>query len=95
MGASEELPCVKDEAVGPMGHVGRPGRLVGLPEAPTAPKLDIWAVLVSLVLNPWGMACLMLVCLGIWACFDPFQPDSYSLVGCAFYLDLWSVFSCS
>ena len=64
LGASEELPCVKDEAVGPMGHVGRPGRLVGLPEAPTAPKLDIWAVLVSLVLNPWVLACPKLVCLG-------------------------------
>ena len=48
MGASEELPRVKDEAV------GRLGRSVGLPEAPTAPKLDIWAVLVSLVLNPWS-----------------------------------------
>ena len=54
LGASEELPRVKDEAVGPMGQVGRPGRSVGLPEAPTAPKLDIWAVLVSLVLNPWS-----------------------------------------
>ena len=37
-----------------------------------APKLDIWDVLVSLVLNPWGMACPTLVCLGIWARFDPF-----------------------
>ena len=52
MGASEELPRVKGEAVGPMGQVGRPGRSVGLLEAPTAPKLDIWAVLVSLVLIP-------------------------------------------
>ena len=51
MGASEELPRVKAEAMGPMGQDGRPGRSVGLPEAPTAPKLDIWAVLVSLVLN--------------------------------------------
>ena len=95
MGASEELPCIKGEVVGPMGQVGRPGRSVGLPEAPTAPKLDIWAVLVSLVLNPWGMASPTLVCLGIWACFDPFQPDSHTLVGCTFCLDLWSVFSCS
>jgi len=95
LGASEELPRIKAEAVGPMGQVGRPGRSVGLHEAPTAPKLDIWAVLVSLVLDPCGMACPMLVCLGIWARFDPFQPDSHSLVGCAFCLDLWIVFSCS
>ena len=67
----------------------------GLPGAPTAPKLDIWAVLVSLVLNPWGMACLSLVCLGIWACFDPFQPKSHALIGCAFCLKLRSVFPCS
>ena len=95
MGASEELPRVKAEVVGPMGQVGRPGRSVGLPEAPTAPKLDIWAVLVSLVLNPWGMACPMLVCLGIWACFDLFQPESHALIGCAFCLELRSVFPCS
>ena len=95
LGASEELPHVKAEAVGPMGQVGRPGRSVGLPEAPTAPKLDIWAVLVSLVLNPWGMAYPTLICLGIWARFDPFQPDSRSLVGCAFCHDLWSMVSCS
>ena len=55
--ASEELPCVKAEVVGLMGQVG-------LPEAPTAPKLDIWAVLVSLVLCPWGKANPKLVCLG-------------------------------
>ena len=42
LGASEELPRVKDEAVGS----------VGLPEAPTAPKFGNWAVLVSLVLIP-------------------------------------------
>jgi len=95
LGASEELPHVKAEVVGPMGQVGRPGRSVGLPEAPTAHKLDIWAVLVSLVLNPWGMACPTLVCLGIWARFDRFQPDSHSLVGCVFCLDLWIVFYCS
>ena len=68
---------------------------VGLPEAPTAPKLDIWAVLVSLILSPWGMACPKLVCLGAWACFGPIEPDSCSLIGCAFCLDLWSVFPCS
>ena len=70
-------------------------RSVGLPEAPTAPKLDIWAVLVSLVLNPWGMAHPTLVCLGICACFDLFQPESHALIGCAFCLELRSVFPCS
>ena len=59
------------------------------------PKLDIWAVLVSLVLSPWGMACPKLVCLGAWACFGPIEPDSCSLIGCAFCLDLLSVFPCS
>ena len=95
MGASEELPRVKAEVVGPMGQVGRPGRSVGLPEAPTAPKLDIGVVLVSLVLSPWGTACPMLVCWGIWACFDPFKPESHTLIGCAFCLELRSVFPCS
>ena len=95
MGASEELPRVKDEVVGPMGWVGRPGRSAGLPGAPTAPKFGNWVVLVSLVLIPWGMACPSLVCLGARATFDLFRPDSHALVGCAFYLDLWSVFFCS
>ena len=71
LGASEELPRVKAEAVGSMGWVGRPSWSAGLPWAPTAPKFGDWAVLVSLVQIPWGMACPMLVCLGIWACFDP------------------------
>ena len=77
------------EVMGPMGQVGRSAR------GSSCPKLDIWAVLVSLVLNPWVMAYPTLICLGIWARFDPFQPDSHSLVGCAFCLDMWSVFSCS
>ena len=34
-----------------------------------------------------------LVCLGIWACFDLFQPESHALIGCAFCLELRSVFS--
>ena len=92
LGDSEELPRVMAEAVGPMGQVGRPGRSVGLSEAPTAPKLDIWAVLVSLVLSPWGMAYPTLVCWGIWACFDPFQPQSHAQIGCAFCFELRSEF---
>ena len=39
------------------------------------------------------MVCPTLVCLGIWACFDPFQPESQALIGCAFCLELRSVFS--
>jgi len=73
LGASEELPRVKDEAVGPMGLVGRPWWSAGLLGAPTAPKFGIWAALVSLVLIPWVMACPKLVCLGAWAYFDPFS----------------------
>ena len=95
MGASEEPPHVKDEAMGPMGLVGRPWWSAGLLGAPTAPKFGIWAALVSLVPISWIMAYPKLVCSGAHASFDPFQPDSHALIGCAFCLDLWSVFPCS
>ena len=36
--SSEEMTCGEVEAVGPTGQVGRPGRLDGLPVAPTAPS---------------------------------------------------------
>ena len=72
LGASEELPHIKVEAVGPMGLVGRPWWPAGLPGAPTAPKFGNWAVLVSLVLIPWVMAYPKLVCLSARASFDPF-----------------------
>ena len=81
MGASEELPRVKAEAVGPMGQVGRPGRSVSLPEAPTAPRLDIWAVPVSLVLNTCVRHCPKLVFFGTLAYFDPFKLGSRALIG--------------
>ena len=93
--ASEEMTCGEVEAVGPTGQVGRPGRLVCLAEAPTAPSFVQQAVLGLLVLTPWVLTCPKLVCLGAWAYFDPIEPDSCSLIGCAFCLDLWSVFSCS
>ena len=67
-----------------MGLVGRPWWSAGLPGAPTAPKFGNWAVLVSLVLIPWVMACPKLVCLSARASFDPFEPDSHALIGCAF-----------
>ena len=92
LGASEELPHVKAEAVGPTGQVGRPGRSVGLPEAPTTPSFVQHTVLGLLVLTPRVLACPKLVFLGAWACFDPIEPDSCSPIGCAFCLDLWSVF---
>ena len=95
LGASEELPCIKGEVVGPMGQVGRPGRSVGLPEAPTAPNFVRQAVLGLFVLTPWVLAYPKQVCLSAWACFDSIEPDSCSLIGCAFCLDLWSVFPCS
>ena len=95
LGACEELPRVKAESVGPMRWVGRPSWLVGLPGAPTTPKFGNWAVLMSLFLIPWGMACPTLVCLGIWACFDLFQHESHALIGYAFCLELRSVFPCS
>ena len=78
-----------------MRRWGSWARSAGLPGAPTAPKLDIWVVLVSLVLNPWGLACPTLVCWGIWACFDPFKPESHTLISCAFCLELRSVFHSS
>ena len=75
---------------------GRPiCRSVGMLEAPTALSFVQQAVLGLLVLTPWVLACPKLVCLGAWACFDPIEPDSCSLIGGAFYLDLWSVFPCS
>ena len=55
-----------DEAVGPIGQVGRPSRSVGLPEAPTAPSFVQQAVLGLLVLTPRVLAYPKLVCLGAW-----------------------------
>ena len=63
------------------GLVGRPAWSADSPSAPTAPNFGIWAVLVSLVLIPWGVACPTLVCFGLWACFDPIEPESCSLIG--------------
>ena len=63
------------------GLLRRPGWSANGPLPPTAPNLGIWAVLVSLVLMPWGMASRTLVCFGLWACFDPIEPESHSLIG--------------
>ena len=63
------------------GLVGRPCWSPDCPPAPTAPNFGIWAVLVSLVLIPWGMDCPILVCFGLWACFDPIELESCSLIG--------------
>ena len=59
-GTYEEATHGLDEAMGPTGQLGRPGRSVGLPEAPTAPSFVQQAVLGLLV---WST--LVLVCLGL------------------------------
>ena len=64
-----------DEAVGPTGQVGRPSRLVGLPEAPTAPSFIQQAVLGLLVLTPLVLACLEWSELGSRAILGPFEPE--------------------
>ena len=64
-----------DEAVGPMGQVGRPGRSVGLPEPPTAPSFVQQAVLGLFVLIPLVLACLEWPELGSWATLGPFEPE--------------------
>ena len=49
--------------MGPTGQVGRPGRSVGLPEAPTAPNFFQQAVLGLLLSECW--ACLVLTGFGL------------------------------
>ena len=44
--------------MGPTGQVGRPGRSVGLPEAPSASSFVQQAVLGLLILTPLVLACL-------------------------------------
>ena len=70
------MPCGLDEAVGPTGQVGRPGRSVGLPEAPTAPSFVQQAVLGLLVLTPLVLAYLEWSELGSWATLGPIEPES-------------------
>ena len=70
-------------------------RSADLPEAPAAHSFVQRAVLGLHVLTPRVLACPKLVCLGAWAYFDPIEPDSCSLIGCAFCLYLWSLFPCS
>jgi len=75
----------------PTASIGRSACLRLQPPPASSSRLS-WA---SFVLTPWVLACPKQVCLGAWACFDPIEPDSCSLIGCAFCLDLWSVFPCS
>jgi hypothetical protein len=75
-GTYEEAPCGLDEAVGPTGQVGRPGRSVGLPGPPTAPSFFQQAILGCLVLIPLVLACLEWFELGSWATLGPFEPES-------------------
>ena len=62
--------------MGPTGQVGRPGRSVGLPEAPTVPSFVQQAVLGCLVLIPLVLAGLEWSELGSWATLDPYEPES-------------------
>ena len=64
------------EAVGPTGQVGRPGRSVGLPKAPTTPSFVQQAVLGLLVLTLLVLDCLEWSELGSWATLDPFESES-------------------
>ena len=64
------------EAVGPTGQVGRPGRSVGLSEAPTAPSFVQQAVLCLLVLTLLALDCLEWSELGSWATLGPFESES-------------------
>ena len=64
------------KAVGPTGQVGRPGRSVGLPVAPTAPIFFEQAVLGLLVWSTLVVACLGLSELGSCITFGPSQPES-------------------
>ena len=76
LATSEEMTRGEVEVVGPTGQVGRPGRSVGLPRAPTAPNFFSGAVLGLLLSECWGLACLSWVWLGPWAKLDPFEPES-------------------
>ena len=40
-----------------------------------------WAVLAFLWSKHWVMACPKQFCFGLWACFDPTEPESCSLIG--------------
>ena len=60
---NEELPRRRLKSVGAVGWSADG------PLPPIAPNLGNWAVLVSLVLIPWVMACPKKVCFGTWASF--------------------------
>ena len=62
------------------GRVGRPWWSADCRPAPNRPIFGIWAVLVSLVLIPWVMACPKLVCFGAQASFDPLKPGQRTLI---------------
>ena len=74
-GTYEEATRGLDEAEGPTGQVGRPGRSVGLPEAPSASSFVQQAVLGLLILTPLVLACLEWSELGSWATLGPFKPE--------------------
>ena len=71
-----EAPCGLDEAVGPTGQIGRPGRAVGLPGEPIPSSFIQQAVLGLLVLTPLVLAYLEWSELGSWATLGPLEPES-------------------
>ena len=74
--ASKEMTRGEVEAVGPMGHVGRPGRSVGLPGLPTTPILFHRAVLGLLLSECYGLPGLEVFWCGSWATLGPIEPES-------------------
>ena len=76
LASNEEVTPWLVEAVGPTGQVGRPGRSVGLPEAPTAPNFFQRAVLGLLLSECWGLPCFDVFWCGSWATLGPIEPES-------------------
>ena len=63
---------------------GLVGQLGGRPTAychQLPPFFFWWAVLAFLWSKHWVMACPKQFCFGLWACFDPTEPESCSLIG--------------
>ena len=84
LGASEEAPRGKVEAVGPMGQVGRPGGRPACPRLQPPPTAGGWACLGFLLSKSCGTACLNWICFGPWAPFDHLSLILCSDIFCDF-----------
>ena len=70
-----------DEAVGPMGLVGRPGWSVGRPaHGANCPQLRLSGCPGLPCPNACVMAYPKLNSFGLWACFDPFELERRALI---------------